>query len=146
MDEKKISKLTKKELLEILLSQAKRIEEVELELENCNKRLESRDIIIDSVGSIAEASLQLNGIFEAAQATVDQYMANVYDRCRKLENDTKEECQKMKDEALEYADKVREKAKNLLEKNKEKKDNNKLVGRRIKNKSGKSFKKRKVNS
>ena len=45
MAEKKIRKIIKKELFEILLSQAKRIEE--LELKNCNQKLDSKSFIED---------------------------------------------------------------------------------------------------
>lgn len=36
-----------------------------------------RQIKIDDAGSIAEASLRLNGIFEAAQEAADQYLYNI---------------------------------------------------------------------
>ena len=32
---------------------------------------------MEKAGSIAEASLMLNGVFEAAQAAVDQYLENI---------------------------------------------------------------------
>ena len=37
----------------------------------------SREIELEEAGSIAEAALRLNGIFEAAQEAADQYLANV---------------------------------------------------------------------
>lgn len=37
----------------------------------------SREIELAEAGSIAEAALRLNGIFEAAQAAADQYLMNV---------------------------------------------------------------------
>lgn len=37
----------------------------------------SKEIELKEVGSIAEAALQLNGIFEAAQRAADQYLMNV---------------------------------------------------------------------
>ena len=148
MDEKKIRKISKKELLEILLSQAKRIEELELELKKCNQKLESKKIKIEESGSIAEASLKLNEIFESAQNAVDQYMANIHDKCKKLESDTKKECQKMKEEALVYVSQAEEKAKNLTVKKIKKisKNDGKESSKRIKNKASKITRKRKVNS
>ena len=93
MDDKKIRKINKKELLEILLSQAKRIEELEQQLEKTQKKLDSKKITIENSGSLAEASLKLNGIFEMAQATAEQYLLNIKEKCKKIENDTKKECQ-----------------------------------------------------
>ena len=93
MNDKKIRKINKKELLEILLSQAKRIEELEQQLEKTQKKLDSKKIAIENSGSLAEASLKLNGIFEMAQATAEQYLLNIKEKCKKIENDTKKECQ-----------------------------------------------------
>ena len=93
MDDKKIRKINKKELLEILLSQAKRIEELEQQLEKTQKKLDSKKITIENSGSLAEASLKLNGIFEMAHATAEQYLLNIKEKCKKIENDTKKECQ-----------------------------------------------------
>lgn len=93
MDDIKIRKINKKKLLEILLSQAKRIEELEQQLESTQKKLDSKKITIENSGSLAEASLKLNGIFEVAQATAEQYLLNIKDKCKKIENDTKKECQ-----------------------------------------------------
>lgn len=93
MDDKKLRKINKKELLEILLSQAKRIEELEQQLEKTQKKLDSKKITIENSGSLAEASLKLNGIFEMAQATAEQYLLNIKEKCKKIENDTKKECQ-----------------------------------------------------
>lgn len=113
MDDKKLRKISKKELLEILLSQAKRIEELELELKKTKDKLESKKVAINEVGSIAEASLKLNGIFEVAQLTADQYLMNVKDKCKKLENATKKKCQKKEQEADEYLAQILEKTKEL---------------------------------
>lgn len=148
MDDKKIKKISKKELLEILLSQAKRIEELEVELNKCKDKLGSKKIMIDEAGSIAEASLKLNDIFEAAQTAVDQYTANIHAKCKKLESDTKKECQKMKQEALEYVAQAEEKVKKLTEKKEKKVSKNvgKEGSKKIKNKLAKTNKKRKVNS
>lgn len=134
MDDKKIRKISKKELLEILLSQAKRIEELEKELNKTKLKLDSKKIAIAESGSIAEAALKLNSIFEVAQESADQYLTNVKDKCKKIENDTKKECQiekekilkeaeelfqKRKDEADEYLAQIELKVKELT-KNKEK--------------------------
>ena len=68
---------TKKELLEILVLQNKRIDELEKELEETKKLLDSKLILINEAGSIAEASLKLNKVFEAAQEAANQYLENI---------------------------------------------------------------------
>jgi len=83
---KELKKMSRKDLLEILVLQSKKIDELTLELENANKVLKSRDILIKESGSIAEASLKLNKIFEIAQETADLYLDNI----KKLEAEIKE--------------------------------------------------------
>lgn len=77
MTEKELKKLTRAELLEILIYQTKQITELEQKLEEAEEALEDRRIRIQNAGSIAEASLELSGIFEAAQRAADQYLENV---------------------------------------------------------------------
>lgn len=89
MDDKRLKKISKKELLEILLAQAKKIEELETELKEVKEELNSRRIEIKKSGSIAEAALKLNGIFELAQKTADEYVENVKERCKQLEEKKK---------------------------------------------------------
>lgn len=98
MSDKKFRKISKKELLEILLSQAKRIEELEQELNQVNEELKSKRIVINEAGSIAEASLKLSGIFDLAQKTAEQYLMNIEEKCKKIENDAKIKCQNLEKE------------------------------------------------
>lgn len=77
MTNSKLKKLNRKQLLELMLEQSKRIDQLEQELEQAREELENRRIIAEKAGSIAEASLQLNKVFEAAQLAADQYLENV---------------------------------------------------------------------
>ena len=72
-----LKKLSRQDLLEMLIAEEKRIEQLEKQLEEAQAELQNRKIQIDSSGSIAEAALKLNGIFEAAQRAADQYLENV---------------------------------------------------------------------
>ena len=77
MADKELRKLQKIELLEILVDQRKRIDELEKELAETKAKLEDREIKIRNSGSLAEASLKLTNIFEEAQKAVDLYTANI---------------------------------------------------------------------
>ena len=77
MNDKELKKLNRKELLEILLSQAKLIEELESELARTQKELNNKTIILKEAGSIAEATLRLSGIFEKAQEVADEYLNSI---------------------------------------------------------------------
>ena len=50
--------------------QKERIKELE-------EQSQEKNIHIEELGSIAEASLKLNGVFESAQAAADQYLENI---------------------------------------------------------------------
>ena len=91
MTEYNLRQLKRNDLLEMMLDQAKELERVKheleqrtSELEQCRKELEEaqaalhkREIDINEAGSIAVASLKLNGIFEVAQAASQQYIENI---------------------------------------------------------------------
>jgi len=74
---KDTKKLSKKDMLELLVMQSKKIDELEIELEKTKKELNNKKITIKESGSIAEAALKLNQIFEIAQKAADQYLVNV---------------------------------------------------------------------
>lgn len=83
MTNKELRKLSRRQLLELMLEQSKRIDELEDQLIDAHQQLENRQIEISEAGSIAEAAMQLNGVFEAAQRAADQYLLSV---CRKGEH------------------------------------------------------------
>ena len=77
MTDKELQRLRRSELLEILLSQQKQIESLKKELAEAKEQLEDRKLVMARSGSIAEAALKLNGIFEAAQRAADQYLFSI---------------------------------------------------------------------
>lgn len=77
MANKDLKKLNRKELLEILLMQAEEIERLERELETVKRELDNREIVMQKTGSIAEASLQLSGIFSAAEEAARLYVESI---------------------------------------------------------------------
>ena len=77
MTDKELKKLTRAELLEMLLIQSREKQHLEEELQEVKRKLEEKEIRIAESGSIAEAALKLSGVFEAAQKAADQYLENV---------------------------------------------------------------------
>lgn len=77
MTDKELRKLTRIELLELLLEQSKEVERLQKELDHTKAALYDKQIMIENAGSIAEAALRLNGVFEAAQAAAEQYLNNL---------------------------------------------------------------------
>ena len=77
MTRKELRKLGRRELLTLLLEVSKENELLRDQLSNAQRRLANREIRLSHSGSIAEAALRLNGVFEAAQAAADQYLDNM---------------------------------------------------------------------
>ena len=77
MTDKELKKLSRSELLELLIDQMKENERLRLKLKKAYKQLHDRKLVMEQTGSIAEAALQLNGVFEAAQAAADQYLESL---------------------------------------------------------------------
>ena len=67
MTERELRKLSRADLLELLLAQRKENEQLRCLLDQTQAQLADRTITISNAGSIAEASLHLNGIFDAAR-------------------------------------------------------------------------------
>ncbi|WP_367006587.1 DNA repair protein [Streptococcus sp. ZY19097] len=77
MDEKQLRRLRRIDLMELLLSQAQEIESLQERVIELEEKLKNREILMAEAGSIAEAALKLNKVFESAQAAADQYLENV---------------------------------------------------------------------
>lgn len=117
MTDKELKKLSRMELLELLVAQAKETEELRAQLDEANAKLESRALDIEEAGSIAEASLKLNGVFSAAEAAAAQYLDNIKNLserqeeiCRKMEAECRSKCEAMRQEAEAYCEKEKQAA------------------------------------
>lgn len=113
MTDKELKKFSRAELLEILLEQSKEMEKLKSELAEVREQLNSREIKLGKAGSIAEAALGLNNIFEAAQAAADQYLDNIRDTeslCEKMRRETEMKSAKMLMAAEKLAAKKEEEA------------------------------------
>ena len=120
MTDKELQKLNRAELLEMLLIQSKKIKKLEDCIEDLNAKLEDKRIKIKDSGSMAEAAMKLNEVFEAADKAAAQYLDNAARnakiqnniaqkkleqaemllteakrRCEEMENDTKRKCDSM---------------------------------------------------
>lgn len=95
MTDKELKKLSRAELLELLLIQTKENEKLRERLKKREEKLNERRIKIEQAGSLAEAVLAVNKVMEAAQEAANQYLENI----AALEAETKEKCEKLLAEA-----------------------------------------------
>lgn len=111
MTEQELKRLRRADLLEMMLDLSKENEILRDQLEKARRQLANRAIDIEQSGSLAEAALRLNGVFEAAQAACDQYTQNLRLRmadqeqiCARMEQETQEKCDRMIAQAQQRAD------------------------------------------
>ncbi len=76
--EKEFRKLKRTDLIEIIAQYQQREEKLTKENEKLRCQLEEKQIRIRKAGSIAQASLALNRVFEDAQNAAEQYLQNIY--------------------------------------------------------------------
>ena len=106
MTEKELKRLSRSELLEMLIGQMEENEKLKIDLEQAQEQAESRQIAIDRAGSIAEAALALIGVFDAAQAAAAQYLENI----QQTEENARAKAQTICAQAEAYSQKVRAEA------------------------------------
>lgn len=124
MTDQELRKLKRTELLELLLEQAKETEALREELRAAQLQLADRRLRLESAGSLAEAALEMNGVFERAEAAAAEYLENIramsaeqdaickkreekscemvlktWEVCRRMEQEAKQRCEKMMQDA-----------------------------------------------
>lgn len=77
MTEKELRRLSRAELLELLLAQEEENEKLKKRLRKTEAALADRRIAIEQSGTLAEAALKLNKVFEAADRAARQYLENI---------------------------------------------------------------------
>ena len=77
MTDKQLKKLSRKDLLQILILQMEENEKLKKELETAKAELDCRVITANEAGSIAQAALKLNGVFEAAEKAARDYLESI---------------------------------------------------------------------
>lgn len=80
-----LSKMKKKDLLEIMLAQSKEIDSLREKVADLEAQLANRELEFNKIGSIAEASLAVTDIFKEAEKAAVIYLENIRRRCEKKE-------------------------------------------------------------
>ena len=96
MTDKELRRLSRTDLLEMLLEQSKEVERLQQELAEARQQLEERRIMTEEAGSIAEAALRINRVFEAAQAAADQYLENIRQQAQAIKIQNPQTVRRMK--------------------------------------------------
>ena len=102
------------------------MEQLQDELAQVKHQLSRRTIVLNEAGSIAEAALQLNGVFAAAENACAQYIESIQhlsgqqeEVCQQMLQETQAKCDKMMADAKYqseiYWDAVNKKVEKLLD-------------------------------
>lgn len=113
MTDKELKRLSRSELLEMLIAQMKENEALQSRLELAEAQLNDRKIAVEKAGTLAEASLSLNGVFQAAEAAAQQYLENIERMsgqqetiCRNMQAEAEAKAAEIVREAQEYSEKT----------------------------------------
>lgn len=77
LTDKEFKRLSRAELIEVIYQMQRDEEALRAENDRLKAELADRRSHLEKSGSIAEAALALNGVFEAAQAAADAYLAEI---------------------------------------------------------------------
>ena len=108
MTDKELRRLSRKELLELLIEEEKEKEKLSKELEDARTQLSSRMITIENAGTLADAVFSLNGVCMAVDAAAQQYLENI----KKRDEESRLQCEKMLKDAKKKAEEIISNARN----------------------------------
>ncbi len=109
MTEKELKKLTRTDLLQMLIRQSREYQALQEKYEAAQLQLQQRTLTMEESGSIAEAALRLNGVFEAAQEACRQYTESVARRseeCDRYEQESRLRAQQMLEDTQKQCDRM----------------------------------------
>lgn len=97
--------MSRGDLIEIIYQYQRREQEQALQIEELTSQVNERMTRIENAGSIAEAALSVNHVFEAAQAAADQFLAEL----REANSDKDDHGRRILAEARAEAEALRQK-------------------------------------
>lgn len=100
---KKLRRLSRAELLELLLAESRETERLRQKLEMAEAALADRHIRMDAAGDLAHAVLEINGVMKATQAAAQQYLDNI----AQMQLETEEKCRQLLAKAQADAERIR---------------------------------------
>ena len=98
MTDQELRRLRREDLLELLIAQIKENERLSRELEDARQKLDSREIALQESGSIAQAAMQLSGVFSDAEDAARRYLENL----ESIGQKKKEEAEKREEQSLHF--------------------------------------------
>ncbi|MBE6974701.1 MAG: DNA repair protein [Ruminococcaceae bacterium] len=107
MTEKELRKLNRYQLLELLIMQTERADQLEAKVKLAEKQLVDQMLQITPLGSIAEVSLQVEGVFQAAQKAADMYIDAAKKKAEEIEAEARKQSAEILAQAMEEARRIK---------------------------------------
>lgn len=105
MTDKEFKRLSRAQLIDIIYQLQLKQNELEAENQKLKEEVVDRRIRIHQAGNIAEASLAIHGVMQAAQDAAELYLEEI----RVMRAETEEQCRQMLEEARKEAAAIVEK-------------------------------------
>lgn len=102
MMRKELKKLNRRELVDVIYQLKKNEEQLQEKIASLEAELQDRRIHLSVAGSIAEAAMDITGIFSIAQSTADLYLSAI----ASMKEDTQRDCTKMIEDAKKKVESI----------------------------------------
>lgn len=89
--------LRRSELIDLIYEMKKREIELQTRLDEAEAKLQAREITMEKAGTIADAAVELSGVFQAAQEAADTYLKSIKAKEKELARLTKQAKKNMRD-------------------------------------------------
>lgn len=112
MTSKDLKRMSRSELLQMLLALIEENERLKAQLEDASTHLDNNQVHCDHVGSLAEAALQINGVFAGAENAAQQYLQyikDIYDQQSAIFEQVESEAYRRAESIIAEANAYREK-------------------------------------
>ena len=100
-----LRKLSRTDLLRLLLEAEEENDRLKEQVAELRAQLDDRSLRMENCGDLAAAALELNGVFAAAEEACRQYTENIRSRsadiearCSRMERESAEKCRRMEQE------------------------------------------------
>ena len=111
MTDKEFRKLKRGDLIAIIYEYQKKQDELTAEVEELKQQLASREVKLSKAGSIAEAVVGMNELFETAQRTADEYIEKIKQSAEEAEKKAAEIISEAEKKAKSITEEAEKKAK-----------------------------------
>lgn len=112
MTDKELRRLNRSELLQMLIGQMEENKALKEKLALAESKLQDRQIKMEKAGTMAEATLLLNGVLEATEAAAQQYLENI----KRMSSEQDAVCREMKEKAERESEEIMQRARSYREK------------------------------